>query len=53
MEKVVQVNEHTGEKLKTKPTSDQYRDNWDKIFSGKKPTKEELFKEKKDGIKQK
>lgn len=31
------LNPHTGDKMRTKETSDQYRDNYDKIF-GKKDT---------------
>jgi len=30
-------NEHTGDKIQTKPNSDKYRDNYDKIFGTKKP----------------
>ena len=30
-------NNITGDKLISKPSSDKYRENWDKIFSNKKP----------------
>ena len=32
-------NEHTGDKLKSKPTSDEYRGNYDAIFRDKKKKK--------------
>lgn len=34
------TNEHTGDKLKSKPSTDKFRDNFDKIFgTGKKKVK--------------
>ena len=32
-------NEHTGDKLKSKPNTDKYRDNYDAIFKSKKKKK--------------
>lgn len=37
------INEHTGDKLKTKVPTDKYRDGWDAIFNkkGEKPCQED------------
>jgi len=39
------INEHTGDKLKTKEATEAYRNNWDRIFNkdtlGKKVEKDE------------
>lgn len=36
------INEHTGDKLKTKVPNDKYRDGWDAIFNKKdKPVQED------------
>jgi hypothetical protein len=32
-------NDITGDLIKTKPSSQKYRENWEKIFGNKKPKK--------------
>lgn len=38
-------NEHTGDKLQTKPASEEYRENYDKIFGKRTLTPTQLRRE--------
>lgn len=42
-DKVPSINEITGSILSTKPSSEAYRDNWDRIFSNKEEPKKEIL----------
>ena len=42
MKKMTDRNPHTGEKLQSKPNSDVYRENYDKIFAKPKQTRPNL-----------
>ena len=40
------INEHTGDKLRTKETNDKYREGWDAIFNkkGEQPCQEDVVR---------
>ncbi len=38
---MITKNDITGDKLATKPSTDAYRDNWDRIFGAKSADKEQ------------